>query len=214
LSAAAVFAIYKPHRNFPHYLLLSIVPFTCCMAAALDLTRIGKLWQSHHSAVAGAVVALFAQPMLSNVFSSPNEFVRNMAYHSAYPRSPVAVAIARHARRGDSISVWGWSPEYYVETGTVMATREAETTRLVYSNPYRNYFRERFMQDFRAWKPVVFVDAVAPGAFFMTDRASQGHEVFPALAAHISQNYTLKEEIGGVRIYVPSTMAALSGPRP
>ena len=98
--------------------------------------------------------------------------------------------------------VWGWMPEYYVQTNTIMSTRDNSIERLLLQTPYREYFRERFLSDLRAYPPLVFVDAVAPGAFVYQDRALHGIESFPAVEAFVRENYTEREEVGGVRIFV------------
>lgn len=46
------------------------------------------------------------------------------------------------------------------------------------------------------------MDAVAPGLDGPTDRATQGYESFPALAALIRERYELKEDVAGVRIFM------------
>ena len=139
--------------------------------------------------------------MFAISFSSPNEFVRTIPNHTRVLRSAGGLAIERYAKPGDVISVWGWAPRFYVETQTIMATRDAETSRQIYPNSYRDYFRNRFLRDLETGKPAVFVDAVGPGAFILVDRVSQGHESFPALAAYIQEHYELKEDVAGIRIY-------------
>jgi hypothetical protein len=42
----------------------------------------------------------------------------------------------------------------------------------------------------------------------MNDPATQRHENFPALADYIRENYTFKEEVNGVRIYVARNSGA------
>ena len=63
------------------------------------------------------------------------------------------------------------------------------------------------MRDLERHRPVVFIDAVHPGAFNLNNRATQGHEIFPALAAFVRRNFQFREEIGGVRIFVANGTA-------
>ena len=198
---ATFYSIYQPHRYFEHYLLFSLVPIACCVAGALGLIRQGVIWEKRKAIIAICYVALFAAPMIAISFSSTNEFVRTIRNHTRVLRSAGGLAIERYAKPGDVISIWGWAPRFYVETQTIMATRDAETSRQVYPNPYREYFRRRFLRDLETWKPAVFVDAVGPGAFILADRAAQGHESFPALASYIHAHYELKEDVAGIRIY-------------
>lgn len=202
LLFTAFYSIYQPHRYFPHYLLFSIVPVSVCIAGALSLIRQASIWEKRKAIILTCYLALFAAPMIVVSFSSPNEFVRTIGNHAHVLRSHEGRAIERYAKPGDIMSVWGCAPRFYVETQTIMATRDAETSRLAFPNRYRDYFRNRFLRDLEAWKPVVFVDAVGPDALTLTDRASQGYESFPALAAYIQEHYELKEDVSGIRIFL------------
>jgi len=201
LLVATFYSIYQAHRYFEHYLLFSLVPIACCVASALSLFRQAALWEKRKAIVAICYIALFAVPMIAVSFSSRNEFVRTIRNHSHVLRSAGGLAIEQYAKPGDVISIWGCAPRFYVETQTIMATRDSETARLVFPNRYRDYFRSRFLRDLETWKPVVFVDAVGPNALTLVDRVSQGHESFPALAAYIQEHYELKEDVAGIRIY-------------
>jgi hypothetical protein len=64
-----------------------------------------------------------------------------------------------------------------------------------------SFFIDRYLNDISQNPPVWFVDAVGPGAFIYDSRATQAHESVPALADLISRNYTLRSEIGPMRIY-------------
>jgi hypothetical protein len=201
LLLATFYSIYQAHRYYEHYLLFSLVPIACCVSGALGLIRQGAVWEKRKALKAICYVALFAIPMIAVFFSSRNEFVRTIRNHTRVLRSAGGLAIEQYAKPGDVISIWGCAPRFYVETQTIMATRDSETSRLVFPNRYRDYFRSRFLRDLEAWKPVVFVDAVGPNALTLVDRASQGHESFPALAAYVQEHYELKEEVAGIRIY-------------
>ena len=201
LLSAALFVIIKPHREFGHYLLFSIVPVSFFVANALGLTRAAGFWKGRGSFISILLVALFVLPTLSVAMSSGNRFIKELAYNLKHRKSAAALAISRYAKPGDPMCVWGWASEYHVQTSTYPATRELETEGFIREGPY-NRFRQRYLSEIQKSKPVVFVDAVAPNEFFSKDRATQGHEIFPELAAYIRDNYELKEEISGVRIYV------------
>jgi hypothetical protein len=208
LLLVAVFTIYAARHPFPHYLLFSVVPLSWGVASFLGLLRESSLWERRNGLISFSYLALFLVPSLSIAFSAePSPFLKEITFNSHWIGSPQAIAIARYARPGSRVAIWGWAPQYYVQTGTIMATRDAETGPQISSNPHQKYFRDRFMSDLRAHIPVVFVDAVAPepGGYQYHDRATQGHEIFPELGRFISDYYTLKEEVGGVRIFVSKT---------
>lgn len=210
LLLTSLFVIYQPRLAFPHYLLFSIVPFSFCTASALGLARNTSSAGSGQRLFAILFASLFVIPALSTARSG-NPFLLQLTYNLEHPRSVVADAISQYAKPGDPISVWGWASEYYVKTGTVTAAREAETAREIEPSPYRDYFRWRYLLDIQRRKPIVFVDAVSPTAFRLTDRASQGYEIFPELKTYIRENYELKEHIGGVRIFVEKPSDVVAG---
>lgn len=211
LLATAVFVIQRPHRPFPHYLLFSIIPTSFCVANVLGLCSQAQWWARRSAFIAFSFLILFLVPSLAIAVATPNPFVSGVATNLRHRQSEVAIAIARYAKPGDGLAVWGWASEYYVQTRTIMATRDADTTHISYSHPNVEYRRRRYMSDLVKTKPPVFVDAVNPNAFGLTDRAAQGHESFPALKEYVRQNYKLAEHVTGVRIYVRRTSPSGAG---
>lgn len=208
LLLACLFTIYASRHPFPHYLLFSVVPISWSVANVLGVLDESGLWKGRNALIISGYVALFLIPSLSIVFSSdPGPFLKESAFNLHWIGSPQAVAIARYAPPGSRVAIWGWAPHYYVQTGTIMATRDAYTGPQISSSPDQKYFRDRFMSDLRAHVPIVIVDAVAPepGGYEYTDRAKQGLETFPELGEFVRDYYALKEDVGGVRIFVSKT---------
>jgi hypothetical protein len=111
---------------------------------------------------------------------------------SVHPPKPLlAEFVARAIQPGDSLCVWGWMPSYYVETGLSPATRWALSLHQIAPGPYQSYFRSRYLGDLEQSRPVIFIDAVAAGAFVGPWHWLDTHECFPELARFIDQNYTL-----------------------
>jgi hypothetical protein len=202
LLVTSIYVIVQPHRQFAHYLLFSIIPLSFCAASALGFIRDAGFWRNREPKLAVCFAALFVLPELSVAMSSGNRILSELSANVRHPKSAVALAISRYARPGEPMVVWGWASEYHVQTGTYPATHELETAGLIHSGPYKDRFRPRYLSDIKRNKPVVFVDAVSPNEFWAKNRASQGHEIFPELATYIRDNYVLKEEVSGVRIYV------------
>lgn len=212
----SLFVIVAPRHPYPHYLLFSIVPLSYCTATVASLTRAADLWRGRDLAVRTAIVAVFVIPALSLTMASPSAFLGitrtlmtasspELGFSTLAPlRSNAAqvFAIKHHAPPGSRISIWGWMPQFYVLSQTIMATRDAHTKPQLTPGPYREYFRERYLSDLRASHPLVFVDAVAPASFGYNDRAADGMETFPALASFIHEYYELKAEMEGVRVFV------------
>jgi hypothetical protein len=202
LTFASFFAIYQAHRSFPHYLLLSVLPVSFCLANVLGLGRCLVSPTAPATVVRALFVLLFLLPLGIASLESSNDFNPE----AIVPRRGAVAAISRYAKQGDRLMVWGWMPEYYVQTNTIMSTREPTIERLVVQTPDREYFRERFLSDLRAHPPLVFVDAVAPSAFTYYNRTLHGIESFPAVEAFVREHYTEREEIAGVRIFVANTL--------
>lgn len=201
LTFAAFFAIYQAHRPFPHYLLFSIIPVSLCVANVLGLARF-LLSQTRSEIFARFLfVILFLIPLGATTFESSNDFNPK----AIIPQRAAVAAILRYVKLGDRMVVWGWRPEYYVQTNTIMSVRDPSIERLVLQTPYREYFRQRFLSDLRAHPPLVFVDAVAPGAFAYDNRSTHGIETFSAVEAFVQEHYNEREEVAGVRIFVART---------
>ena len=198
LFLASFFAIYQAHRPFPHYLLFSVVPVSSCVANVLGLVRYPDGQTGRGMLVRGLFVVFFLIPLGITPLESSYDFNSK----AIVSKRSGAVAISRYAKPGDRMVVWGWRPEYYVQTKTIMSVRDPSIERLLLQTPYREYFRERFMSDLRTHPPLVFVDGVAPRAFAYRDRAKDGIESFPALEAFVREHYTEREEIAKVRIFV------------
>jgi hypothetical protein len=118
-----------------------------------------------------------------------------------------AVNFINHVKQpGDSLAVWGWRSELYVETQLPQATREAHTEAQVADHPQRDYYRARFLADMRANQPAFFIDVVGPEDFNLHDLAGQGHENFADLKDYVDREYALVSKNQPVRVYVRRTL--------
>jgi hypothetical protein len=205
LLVTALFAIYYAHHASPHYLLFSIIPLSFCVANVLGLMHRAGLGKGHVVLARSGFAALFLAPIGFAALTSENDF----SPQAIVPLPEEVLAITRYVKPGDRLVVWAWRPEYYVKTKTIMAVRDSGILPLMQRSRYREYLRERFMSDLRAQPPPVIVDAVAPRAFLFDDRATQGIENFPQLHAFVQENYTQREEVAGVRIFVAKNLDAL-----
>ncbi len=193
----AGFCLLAPGRAFQHYLLLSLVPLTLALGAALAV-----LWNSLRGRRLIYLVALPAALLVAQRALKPAPY--GMGQWQLLGRKPytaVGEILAKGKAPGDTLSVWGWASQYYVETGLPQATRDAHTQRAIERNPAREQNRQRFLRDLRTGEPRWFVDAVGPGAFAFQDRVSQGHESVPELRSYIARHYTLVSDLENARVY-------------
>jgi 4-amino-4-deoxy-L-arabinose transferase-like glycosyltransferase len=213
LLLVSLVVIVTPRHAYPHYLLFSVFPLSYALATVLRFTREAGVWNNRETLVAATIAALFVTPALGATLAHPNPFLGEMralllrapaeslAYLPFQNTSAHVQAIGRHAPPGTRISIWGWMPHYYVQTQTIMATRDAHTKLQQTPGPLLEYYRERYLGELRSNPPPVFVDAVAPASFGYNQRATDGIESFPALSAFIGGSYHLAEEVAGVRIF-------------
>ncbi len=197
LSGVALFAVYRPGANYDHYLVLLAFPLGLLNGVLFGALRASlarptsRRWLSLSFVFFGALL-----PLPWALGRSAVVLVGAAAPEEA---SPVASEIAKYARRGEPIVVWGWQPKYYVETGTIQGTRYAHSARAMEGfAPRHDYFLSLFLEDFDRTRPVVFADSghkYQPREEFDPDQ-------FPALAARLAAGYRKVADIGGVRILV------------
>ena len=111
--------------------------------------------------------------------------------------SPVASSALGARQIGDTLSVWGWVPSYYVETGIPPATFNAVTFGESEPGILQGYYRKHYLDEIRKSRPAIFIDAVADGAFkhWNENAIVPTHESFPELAKFIDENYVLWSSI-------------------
>ena len=171
--------------------------------SGLELSSKGRTDSAREHALPRTTVAfsawllVFALCVAAIQFQRVPSFLRMTRYYSKTRtrKSVLADFVSRVSQRGDSMSVWGWVPAYYVETGLSPATRDAVSHYLMSPGPYQSYFRNRYLEDLEKSRPVAFVDAVARGAFLGPSGKAEKHEGFPELARFINDNYSLWVDI-------------------
>ena len=196
---AAVYAATKSGNLFVHYLNFCVYPLG--LAAALGISKIhDKKW----FALAGPLLLLGwfgVQDALSFYKTRQlNAFVSVEARD--LPESPVVKAMQPYIKPDDKMVVWGWQCRYYVEAQLAQGTAENHSERSIYQHPLREKYRERYISDIKRNRPAIFIDAVGKNSVWLGDKATQGYQSFPELAAYIDKNYKYLGEIDGTRLFV------------
>jgi hypothetical protein len=195
-----------PHRFFPHYLSLLTVPVSFFVAAIVALAATPpepRLWSQKRAeliAIGFAGCIFFLAPAVQSVLNFGRPLYGVVA--AASYQDPAATEMLRHVHPGQRVVVWGWEPALYAYSGTVMATRDCCSLLVTAPGKFRSYYRIRFLSDFNAHRPALVVDAVAPGSFFLANRATHGIETFPKLFAIIRRDYVLASDHNGVRFWI------------
>ena len=210
-TIAACWAATAPGRPYMHYLQLIIFP--AGLFGGLTTGAAIKDFRSERfsmvflrSARAIVLVAFLTCGVLPQfwwrVNAPPPLLGRFIETQGALAQCEISREILHHAAPGERLGIWGYMPALWVETGLIEATRDAETSHQIEPNEFREYYRNRFLQDLVLSHPPVFVDAVGPGNFGYQDRNEFAHETFPGLANYLADNYHLVGDIEGARIYV------------
>jgi hypothetical protein len=207
LVVAAYCAVSVPGRLYPHYLLFLSLPLTLLVGLQFGYLLTGQSRRLRIGLTALFLCVGTGAQLVDRVWDrrSLHKLVR-----IADPRDRVVNFINQTKRPGDTLAVWGWRPELYVETQLPQATREALTEAQLNEQPQRNYYRARFMADLRASQPAFFVDSVGPADYQLRDRAVQGHETVPGLAQYIRQEYEAVGDAGIMRVYLRRDRLAAS----
>jgi hypothetical protein len=216
--------IILPGRPYMHYLTL-LSPWLALVTGAVLFAGVellasggGEVESRAECRWMGVLVAAVAA---MQVFKAGNYFIvtGRPGWQPAPPTERlVAAEILKVSRPGDEMSVWGWAPAYYVQTGLPPATRDAISHYVISEGPYREYFRRRYLGDLERSRPAIFVDAIGSGVFLWNWPLSETHESFPELAAFIDATYTLRRSVSlmpegkPVRLYVLKEIAAEPAP--
>ena len=200
VAATAIVCVLAPKRPFTHYLLLSIVPVTWWSGACVSEVWANVRWRRTFGFALLGISAVL--PVVVRAMRPVPESFGRLEASWRRPWSVTANVIRTYAKPGESLGVWGWRPNVYVETGLRQATRDPHTVWVITNSTRRPYYRNRYLDDLRRNQPMFFVDSVGPGAMVYQNRASEGHEIFPELAEYIQQNFFLLVDQGVDRIYV------------
>lgn len=202
LFCTGFFVVAAPGREFEHYLLFLLLPvslFVGLLSAGLVASFSRPLLRGLGLAVvtlAGVGPQVYyrshdANPYHGYLLDSRDKSAEHCAQH-----------ILRYTQPGDTLTVWGWMPEFYVQTQLPQGTQDAHTERQISANPQQAYFRQRFFAALEKNRPAVFVDAVGEGNFGYGDRNNNTYETLPWLRDFITANYTFSVDLDGSRIYV------------
>lgn len=208
LTLAAIIAVITPRREFLHYVLLLPIPLALWLGAT-----IGHWWLHLPSKPGrGVLVCLMlglglAAP-LTRAFQPRPSIFGEFAYNWRHPRSPIAMVVHAVTNANDSLGIWGWAPQLYVESRLPQATRDPHSVWSILPNAQRDYHRACYLDDLRHNEPTIFIDAVGPGAFAWEHRSMQAHEIFPQLADYIRENYVLIKDLRQARVYARKGTAA------
>ncbi len=199
LTLMAVACIVVPSRPFLHYLFFLTLPLTLWTGVLLC-----DLWNRGHSRrlLAGLAFLCTLTPFYFRTGQGTPDMIGHLAEHWRQPYTTLGQVLRHWHKPGARMALWGWMGSAYVESGLPQATRDAVTQCCIVDIPQRAYFRATYLSDMQRNRPEVFVDAVGPGAPSFFTRATEAHEIYPALADYVRAHYRLVIDLDLARIYV------------
>jgi hypothetical protein len=202
----AIDAIYSPHHASPHYLLFAVVP--TAGAAAVALALLSRTLAPNAGLRRGALALAFVVTCViaQGALVRPHENWLGYDfydYQNGGPQDPLAASIGNALRPGERLAIWGWFPEYWVFSDTLLGTRDSVSVFQFEPlfNPCRDYFRARYIADFQRVRPRGFLDAGSE-SFDFEGLTRHGYEEFPELAALIHRDYVLAGRWKRFRFFV------------
>ena len=205
LLAATLFAITRTGSSYVHYLYFLTGPLMFGLAYGWQQLQTSNRWVQGAGLGAMAVfLALFGtetkQRYQHGIVVNPYSSEEQDGW-TVQP-SPVSNEIAKYARPGEKLVVWGWRCDYYVKTQMPQGVAENHSIRSAFAHPLLATYQQRYVQNFLRSFPPVFVDAVGNENLWMTDRATQGHEIIEPLGRFVAAHYTYVALVSDARIYV------------
>ncbi len=187
--------IIRTGSFYPHHFLYFMLP--CCLFLGLFLSRITPSWRW----IILSTQLIFATVALKRLVAHSSINVYETTVSKQKELSAVGRSILKYAKPGEYLVVWGWACEYYVQTQMPQGVNENHSVRSAMKHPLQTDYYQRYVRDIKRTRPKVFVDAMTPKTLWMYDPKKYGHQNYPELAQFITENYTLKEEIEGIKIY-------------
>jgi hypothetical protein len=203
--AAAIYTVYSPRHGTVHYVLFAVLPAAAAAAVALALIRRAFLEDEVTGVKPGIVASalVLASLIATAAFARPPYPYLGSVYDYYFgPHDPLSGLMQQYLRPGDRLAIWGWRAKYYVDTYTLLGTRDSIAQYDVSRdfNPFLDYFRARYIGDFQKNRPLGFLDAGDES--FAFGGTGFGYEMFPELAEIVKRDYRLVGTVRGMRFFV------------
>jgi hypothetical protein len=138
--------------------------------------------------LASAILMLVAWSALASL-RSHQELLLSLQRRAGAPPDVAAQRIVANRSRNERVAIWGYAPALFVDSQSIMGTRDSISQFAILGGDYRPYYRARFLADLEKNHPALFVDSTGPLDFAFKDRSLYGYETFPALAAYVDRHY-------------------------
>ncbi len=195
----SIYTTLQPGNPFPHYQWIAFVPAAWLLGGLSAAGVAAKTAQWPRLLVAGgAGTALLYAGSLAVIH--PNPAIRQLA-DGGCPSTErsVSAAISRYASPNETMVVWGWQNNLYVESGLLTGSRFIPIYHPVVEGPQQAYFLDVCEHDLQVNQPAIFVDAVGLHAGHGYDRYPVSR--YAAVQSTLNSHYRLMETVQGAKIY-------------
>jgi hypothetical protein len=184
---ASMFAVYEAHRPFPHYLLFLFIPISSGIAWMLIRNDASSDRPRPFPVAFVALTMTLTVVCQAYIWGTQDDHVFNKPLRTL--RAPEGDFIRSLTTPHGQIAVWGWTVAPYLSSGRVPATRDTNMANFFRWPLITAYYRDRFLEEMRRDPPELFIDAVGPASFALTDRAAYGFEKFPEIEFLVRTSY-------------------------
>lgn len=196
------YAVERAGRQFPHYMLLFLFP-----GVFLLLGWAVNFWSTKANRVGVVAVAFIFLTCIAGYKNASfyTQFAQSILDGNSWRSrlSPTAEFVNQFVKKGDYLTVYGWSNEYYVQTQLPSATRTV--TIYQHTSVWPELYTPYYADDLEKNKPAVIIDALDASMYFLAEwvnRKKYDPEHYPWLSSFLKKNYTLVNVIEKNRIYV------------
>ena len=205
LLVATLFSITRTGSGYVHYLYFLTGPILFGLAYGWRQLLANDRWGRWASVGTIAIfLTLFGVQTMQNYWrgNPMNPYPSDGQDGWELQPSPVSNIVAKYARPGEKLVVWGWRCDYYVQTQMPQGVAENHSIRSAFTHPLLATYQQRYVRDFMRSFPPVFVDAVGQQNLWMNDRKTQSHEIIKPLGQFVADHYTCVSVANDARIYV------------
>jgi hypothetical protein len=198
--AVSFYTAFAPGKFFAHYMVFLIPPLGCAPFLFLSLL----IRRPARDILLVVFLMIFGGLTLFFFAADPNIFIRPAHYYDRSNITALSKFIKGLGFDGAKMCVWGWMPQYHVETGIPQGARDHETHGIYdqWNSSRKDYFIGEYLRDLRKNRPEIFIDAVTSGSFMYSDKSKYGPETAEPVFKYVTENYSRAAEIDGNIVYV------------
>jgi hypothetical protein len=192
LALVSAYVCVRTGLSYEHYTLLMLPALVLLTAASFAEWRGVEESELTRARIAAVALLVFALPRLHEAYF---RFRTRVDYPSPETTLHVAGAIHRACPTASSLTLWGWFPSLYVETGLPPSTRHGVYHFLTLATPSQAFLRKTFMDDL-----------VKSGSEVVVDGGPIPLSSFPELETYVRGHFRLSETVnaasGAISVYV------------